>query len=361
MAFNFVTGNLGAGKTYYLVSEVVVPVLQKGRRIYHNLPLIEENLKVYQKSPYVDQLVYMDSDFIGNIHVWLADPKVEGAVIIIDEARRFYPSGKRLAEEIKDFYTWSRHHGHEVLFCVQSRKLCNSFFSEFYDQEWHFKNERFRGLGKNKYHCDVFLRGDRARTSHHYGKYKTEIFNLYKSTSTQNFVDEPVGIKSRKALYVFGGAAIALALAFYNIQRVASIGSKPPDVAKSAVASVPVSVPAGKPVDDARKPVPVAPSVGSDSKEVSKEAGDVNLNLFYNGIPKVVKSGRIAGLYSVGARNFVLIENSGKVFKYNYVGLFPYQVGEGFGDYQASTKPPPPSLRYNYNEPPPVLAMRDNG
>jgi zona occludens toxin len=90
------TGLPGSGKSYGVVEHVIVPALVEGRAVYTNIPLNELEIFKYLQTKGMNRI---------NIHPFSIDDAKEkegymagipgGAVIVIDEIWRLWPSGMK--------------------------------------------------------------------------------------------------------------------------------------------------------------------------------------------------------------------------------------------------------------------------
>lgn len=117
MALSLYTGIMGSGKSYELVSQVVVPALRDGRRVVSNI----EGLNLQALSDYLDldltdKLVLVSDESPLSPDFWyhpLTNPKAvtqPGDVVVLDEAWRMFPSGSKLDPAILEFFRKHRHY-----------------------------------------------------------------------------------------------------------------------------------------------------------------------------------------------------------------------------------------------------------
>lgn len=117
MALSLYTGIMGSGKSYELVSQVVVPALRDGRRVVSNI----EGLNLQALSDYLDldltdKLVLVSDESPLAPDFWyhpLTNPKAvtqPGDVVVLDEAWRMFPSGSKLDPAILEFFRKHRHY-----------------------------------------------------------------------------------------------------------------------------------------------------------------------------------------------------------------------------------------------------------
>jgi zona occludens toxin (predicted ATPase) len=125
MAIKAYVGRMGSGKSYEVVSNVIIPALGRGRRVITNIAgvnyeLIKEHL-IAEKIPEekVGQLVSVSHDQISDPQFWLTDKDdlslrdakfmLPGDLVCLDEIWRFYEGFKRPPERVLNFVRMHRH------------------------------------------------------------------------------------------------------------------------------------------------------------------------------------------------------------------------------------------------------------
>ena len=184
----------GTGKSYGVVENVILPALKQRRVIYTNIPLN-------------DQLILNDfKSVINYIDIDEAEKNVEylnniesGAVVIIDEAWRLFPSGMRtdkIPEQVKSFFAEHRHKVSEdsgftteiVLITQNAADLCAFVRGKV---ESTYSSNKLKGLGTNKrYRVDIHEGcpqdgTNKEPTRQILGTYKKSVYQYYTS-NTQN-------------------------------------------------------------------------------------------------------------------------------------------------------------------------------
>ncbi len=104
------TGLPGAGKTYSAVVDIILPALAKSRAVYTNVPMLPDRVAL-------DHLP-------GKLHLFAADEFVSnqdffndlpaGAVIVLDEVWRVWPSGLRTLDVPQSHRSFLAEHRHKV-------------------------------------------------------------------------------------------------------------------------------------------------------------------------------------------------------------------------------------------------------
>ncbi len=108
MALNLYTGDPGAGKSYSVVANVIIPALKKDRHVVTNIPL-ESDLLVEVFGGRITQLPLdaLDDPDLPNLIP-------NGCVAVIDECWNRWPSGQRIQKAPKEDLHWLKEHRHRV-------------------------------------------------------------------------------------------------------------------------------------------------------------------------------------------------------------------------------------------------------
>ena len=196
----------GSGKSYGAVANVILNSIKSGRVVYTNLALKLDVIK--QDYPdanihlFTNEDVQQDDQFLINIE--------HGAVIVIDEAWRFWPSGlavNRMSEAQKSFFTEHRHrvgkdgYTTEIVLITQDFAQVCIFVRSLISDTYRTVKMSNIGLG-NKYRVDVYsgcVTGQNppksSRTRKLFGKYKPSVYKYYLS-HTKNNTDFESGLES---------------------------------------------------------------------------------------------------------------------------------------------------------------------
>ena len=191
MAIQLYCGRPGSGKSYGVVENVIVPALQTQRKIYTNIPLhldvIEcdypgSNDRIYQ---------YANEDVTGD---WLLQLP-GGALVIIDEAWRYWPGGMKANDmdiKAKEFFAEHRHKSgqddltQEIVLLTQTPAQLAKVVRDLVDQSvLTVKNS---AAGSNKtFNVRVFpgclssIDKPTGELISGIGRYKPEVYKYYKS------------------------------------------------------------------------------------------------------------------------------------------------------------------------------------
>lgn len=108
MALNLYSGRPGSGKSYSVVSHVIIPALKKGRHVVTNIPLeVDELILVFG-----GEITQLPLDALDDPNLPSLIPN--GVVAVIDECWNRWPSGQRIAKAPKDDLHWLKEHRHRV-------------------------------------------------------------------------------------------------------------------------------------------------------------------------------------------------------------------------------------------------------
>lgn len=272
MAVTAYTGPPGSGKSYALVSQVIVPAVQRGRVVRSNIAGLDPEA-VYE---YCEAKLGTPLDRLGRIELFHgADALKEGFwpsetvpdtdtvvkagdLVVFDEwamhiGKRKLPPGCNLEE-------WMRWHRHlvdgngvasDLVIGTQLITDVHTSYRGLIDGSHKFKNLKTVGLSK-AYLVLVFEGSGQAKNSEinkFKGVYKQDIFPLYKSydvegDATEERTDKRASIYSRSLFVMVGlGAVVMLAglyflYAFFFMNEQAAI----PDDQATATAQPSASV-----------------------------------------------------------------------------------------------------------------------
>jgi len=211
MAINAYTGLQGSGKSYEVVSSVILPAIAQGRRVVTNIDgiderLVHEYLQSVNKSigpEELGQIIHVTNDRILEPAFFPdeARPDIEslvlpGDMVAIDEAWRFWPTdGGKLTHEHMQFFRMHRHYTHpetgvacDVALMIQDISGLHRSVKNVV--EFSFRTTKHKMLGlKKRYRVEVYEGYKQLRTnaiSRYQKDYDPAIFPLYRSYSTSN-------------------------------------------------------------------------------------------------------------------------------------------------------------------------------
>ena len=192
MSIQWFIGRTGSGKSYGIVENIILPAIKQNREIWTNIPLYvnvllddfpDSNVTVFSNKE-------VNSNFLINIP--------EGAVIIIDEAWRFFSSGLEPDDDLTlvEFLAEHRHKvdqelsfSQEIVICSQTFHQIVKWVREQVDTTVVCKKADKVGMA-DSYVVRLFdgptVRGQPVNI--YYGIYKPEVYKYYKSPSKSKSV-----------------------------------------------------------------------------------------------------------------------------------------------------------------------------
>ena len=287
MAINAYTGLMGSGKSYEVVSSVIVPGVAAGRRVVANIDGLDEKAIF----AYIEKKSLLKSGAILGSVLVVTDEQVKapgffpdetqpdraavvqpGDLVVIDEAWRHWAKGVRLAAEHMQFFRMHRHYTHPDTGAACDLALIFQSITDVHTAlrsviEMSFRTVRMKSLGLSKqYRLEVY-EGDKmtktSRLSNLIRKYDKAVFPLYKSyagtAGKELVVDSRQNVfRAKKWIFpVFGGAVLLFVWGIWGVVGYFVRGDESLGAASAspAVTSVIPSVPSLSPG------VPVSPSI----------------------------------------------------------------------------------------------------
>ncbi|MEW6038413.1 MAG: zonular occludens toxin domain-containing protein [Pseudomonadota bacterium] len=315
----------GAGKSYGVVENVILPSVKRLRPVWTNIPLVMQEWEVVW--PDVEIRVF-DNAQAQQPGFWAGLPG--GAVIVIDEAWRFWPAGIKstdLTEEHKSFFAEHRHkvgvnqYSQEIVLIVQDLTNLCSYVRNLVDKT--FVATKLDTVGADqRYRVDIYggpQRGPRypvkAAIRQIFGRYKPEIYRLYRSHTKA--LDDMVGIESKpdaratiwgNNLLKFGVPAAAL----FGLLAIRGVWGFFHPAPKATVAEQPKVLPeyTGEPMAANTQATPYPTLVPSSSPSPVAEATPLPTPE-----PKVSESWRLVGFSGEGELRRVYLQGKRRKFR----------------------------------------------
>jgi len=187
-------GRPGHGKSYSVVEYVIIPSLKQGRHVITNIPLFVDDLV----SVYGGQITQLPLDWSDDVDWALTIPN--GAVLVLDEVWRRFPSGQKVTAANPDDLALFKEHRHRVdsdgnsmriVLVTQDTSDLSSWVRKLVDHTF-FMNKLTEVGASNRFRVDIYQgcpTGERLpkrlliRST--YGTYKPEIYRYY-SSATQS-------------------------------------------------------------------------------------------------------------------------------------------------------------------------------
>lgn len=285
MAINAYVGLQGSGKSFEVVSSVILDAVFQGRRVVTNVAGINEDRiheylvnKREADTEKLGQIIHVENDRILQPQFFPDEEKPElesvvlgGDLVAIDEAWRFWgtDSGK-LTHEHMQFFRMHRHyvHAQTAVACdvvLMTQDITGLHRSVKNVVEFTFRMHKLKSLGLNKrYRVEIYegwKLNSKTRIDDRQKKYDPEIFPLYQSYTggmgMEKAIDKRQNILANRTLWVYGaGLVITMSIGGWGAWRffhpaeaaagpVASQPAKPGSATAAAAAATPVAEKSG--------------------------------------------------------------------------------------------------------------------
>lgn len=225
MAITSYVGLPGHGKSYGVVSEVIVPALKAKRKVFTNIPMVTE---LCEKRFGFTVVQFDVKDILENPN-WFKDVFEAGSLFVLDEVYKLWPSGLKtnvMLEQHKSFLAEHRHmvgkngKSTEVILIVQKLNLICMYCRSLIDTTFWVVKLDSVGLGK-RYRVDVYsgaMDGTTPQLSKRHreihGKFKDNIKDIYISHTMSETGSSGDETRTDSRFNVFKGNSVKLFLAF---------------------------------------------------------------------------------------------------------------------------------------------------
>jgi len=227
-------GTPGSFKSYSAVANVILPALQRGRRVVSNIPLNEDKLishGFHQRFIYIsnDQII---DELINVVHL------NHGAVFVLDEMWRVWPSGLRQNQLPEGHAQWLAEHRHysgpdgytdDITLIAQSLTQIAASVRALVDQTMIHTKLRAAG-SQSKYRVDVYSGPQTGsgqpskRLTKLYGQGRQAIYDWYKS-HTHSDGAPPIELKEDKRGVVWRSPGFLFATVGGTVAIIAGLSS----------------------------------------------------------------------------------------------------------------------------------------
>ncbi|EFO4711437.1 zonular occludens toxin [Escherichia coli] len=219
----------GSGKSYEVVSNVIVPAICEGRRVVTNIYGInhDEIIKYAEKKKLLKdgitpgEIIFVENERIVAPDFWPVHENQEralckpGDLIVVDECHRFFENDKSLSKDAKIFAAEHRHYadpetGRTCDFILVNQSVTNlpRFFRDRIEKT--FRMRKLKQLGLSRSYCvDVYDGAKITKStflSNYVCKYSKDVFRLYSSHHVQNAQESTVdsrGVLFKKRTIIF--------------------------------------------------------------------------------------------------------------------------------------------------------------
>ena len=213
MSIKLYTGRMGSGKSYEVVTEVILGAVRRGRRVVSNIAglNLEAMYDLLEKEGLdrdkLGQIVTIEHEEVAKPHFWRTDASggsdpesfiQPGDLVALDEIWRFWggfnksdSEGKKRPAEVMNFFRMHRHFTHEetgvacdVALITQDVMDLSRDVRSVVEETYYM--EKLTAIGSSKrYRVDVHQGGKKTRSPLRQiqRKYNPELFPLYSSHS----------------------------------------------------------------------------------------------------------------------------------------------------------------------------------
>lgn len=238
MTISIYSGLPGSGKSYTVVSNVIIPALKEKRKIFTNIPLDGDAIEAdFNLRP-----THFETKDITDNPRWFDEVLPAGALLILDEAWRLWPSGlkaNRVEASHKAFLAEHRHRvgdnnrSTEIVLVSQDAAQLAAFVRQLIEKTYRAKKLDVVGQS-NRYRLDIYegaVTGANPpldkRIREIYGEYKPDIYRLYQShTQSQTGEAGNEDKADKRANVLKGGTFKAILVALVILPILVFLGAR---------------------------------------------------------------------------------------------------------------------------------------
>lgn len=226
MSINCYSGLQGSGKSYEVVSSIIVPAVTHGRRVVTNISGIDnDGIRAYCSERFdvpIDNLGFVlyatneqvsAADFFPTEHSHMDDSLVSlvlpGDLVAIDEAYKIWGSDVKILNQHKVFFREHRHYVHKDTGVSCDLVLMTQDIGDLHRMlkvviEQSFKTHKAKGIGRSDLYTITMWEGwkqtQKGIVKDWTQKYNPEIFPLYKSYAGDQQGKEVISDKRQNVL-----------------------------------------------------------------------------------------------------------------------------------------------------------------
>lgn len=245
MAINAYTGLMGSGKSYEVVSSIILPAVRLGRRVVTNIDGINpEAIYEYLEKKYsidrnaLGKIISVSNDDVCADNFFPTDDHSHdgkvvqgGDIVCIDEVWRFWGSAHKISPSTMNFFRMHRHFTSaenslscDVVLMVQDISSLNRNLRSVV--EMTSRTVKLKTLGLHKAYRIELYEGHKLTNKTHIDtfnkKYDSEIFPLYKSyvsgSGKEATIDKRQNILRNPRIWVITLFALCFVVwGFYNL------------------------------------------------------------------------------------------------------------------------------------------------
>lgn len=238
MAINAYVGLQGSGKSFEVVSSVILDAVSQGRRVVTNVAGINEDriheYLVSKRDANADklgQIIHVENDRVLQPQFFPDEEKPElesvvkgGDLVAIDEAWRFWGTDNgKLSHEHMQFFRMHRHYVHAdtAVACdvvLMTQDITGLHRSVKNVIEFTFRMHKLKSLGLDKrYRVEIYegwKLNSKTRIDDRQKKYAAEIFPLYQSYTggqgMEKAIDKRQNILANRTLWAYAAGVIVM-------------------------------------------------------------------------------------------------------------------------------------------------------
>ncbi len=327
---------MGSGKSYEVVSEVIVPAIAKGRRVVTNVDGISNDLvrqyvaDIYKRNlDALGEIVHVTNEdvFKADFFPYYDDKKAAhtntivqpGDLVCIDEAWRFWPaSGGKILPQHKSFFLEHRHFTHpatdvacDLVLMIQDMGTLNRFVKNVV--AFNARTHKKISLGMpNTYSISLYEGSKQSRAtliSNSIRKYRKEIYPLY-SSFKGGAEGKSVNVDKRQNMFsskrLIGSGVLVIFIGSVAIYFVSRFFSHKPSVSTNTVVTT----------------TPATSRNASTGSSVTVKST----------IPSFSTTWRIVGTVHYRSERFVVIADSAGRLRYESPSMFQQNGRLAIGD-----------------------------
>lgn len=212
MAIFIYIGVPGSGKSYEVVSSVIVPAYCKGRRIVTNIYGLDSdkiqsyciNKKLADENTDFGEIISISNERVLEPDFYpVRDSSTSfckpGDLVILDECHRFYSTDKSLSSDAKIFAAEHRHYADEktgvtcdLVLINQGLSTLPRFLRERVDSVFRMKKLNSLPFSSKRYRVDVFDSTKltlSSRITFYVKEYDKDVYPLYKSHDVKGAIE----------------------------------------------------------------------------------------------------------------------------------------------------------------------------
>lgn len=193
MTISAYVGLPGAGKSYGVVANAILPALKQGRRVVTNIPL---NRDAVRKVVPGGEIVELDIERVATQPETIDEYCTAGSVVVIDEVWRLWPAGVKSNQVPESFRSLLAEHRHKVdskgnamliILVTQDLQQISAWARSLI--ETTFVHTQLGHVGANRKYRVASYRGpvgtmdapDSRRIREMFGTYRKSVYDLYQS------------------------------------------------------------------------------------------------------------------------------------------------------------------------------------